>query len=77
MVTGREAVNQLFINQTIVVEFTGGHICVSMHKNIKQKWERKQKDKKWNLGEVKGSVLEAYLEIVGVLEREHKRESTK
>ena len=36
-----------------------------------------QKDKKWNLGEVKGSVLEAYLEIVGVLEREHKRESTK
>ena len=49
MVTGREAVNQLFINQTIVVEFTGGHICVSMHKNIKQKWERKQKDKKWKI----------------------------
>ena len=32
-----------------------------------------QKDKKWNLGEVKGSVLEAYLEIVGVPERGHKR----
>lgn len=46
MVTGREAVNQLFINQTIVIEFTGGHICVSMHRNIKQKWERKQKEDK-------------------------------
>ena len=33
-----------------------------------------QKDKKWNLGEVKGSVLEAYLEIVGVPE-ENTRES--
>ena len=46
LVTGREAVNQLFINQTIVIEFTGGHICVSMHRNIKQKWERKQKEDK-------------------------------
>ena len=47
---------------------------MSMHRNIKQKRERKQKDKKWNLGEVKGSVLEAYLEIVGVPE-ENTRES--
>lgn len=30
-----------------------------------------------NLGDIKGSVQETYLEIVGVPEREHRRESNK